>query len=185
MCKMTCVSFFADIMIRSSDIELEFVKMLQQPQGTAGSSDVVSGGGQRTILTTSDGSNHIVYNIHPISPNSNIISCDSMVTPIAASTGHDQEVVRSSLESDLQEYVVMVAPPVQQPSTITSQSAEQSKFVCTKCGSSFTAQRNMKRHYYHECGIEPKHGCVYCPMRFKRRNLLKSHIIRKHTPKTE
>lgn len=218
-----CVSLFADIILRSSDIDLDFVKMLHHPSGAAGSS-------QRTILTATDGTNHVVYNLHTMSPTSNIISCDSIeeatVTPIASS--HAEIAVRSSLDDDLNEYVicekadtkspgscysvvVVAASPTQPPPLaatgmalpnnssaispvadplihsaprIKEPGSDRPKFVCPKCGSKFSALRNMKRHYHHECGIEPKHGCDLCPMRFKRRNLLKYHIVRKHTPKS-
>lgn len=240
MCKTLCVSLFADIIIRSSDIDLEFVKMLQHPSATAGSS-------HRTILTASDGTNHVVYNLHTMSPNSNIISCDSIeeetttVTPMTNTEDVDL-TVRATLDDDLNEFVicekadskspgtssynvVVVAasqsPVIQQQllrNTMAGQHHEHlqlqqhshnisiastsaatpgtgipkdstafgtvGKFECSKCGSKFSAQRNMKRHYHHECGIEPKHGCEYCPMRFKRKNLLKYHILRKHVAKS-
>lgn len=273
MCKTSvCVLLFADIIIRSSDIDLEFVKMLQHPSATAGSS-------HRTILTASDGTNHVVYNLHTMSPNGNIISCDSIegeeeattttttnVTPINQPTDAHHLTVQASAsaaettttttlvvdDDDLSEFVicekaddskspnsssynlvvVAASPPLNShnvlrhtiaaneqqqqqihqntlvPSTSSSSSAvpvtggsgssiqmqsaalsfikedASAKFMCSKCGSKFSALRNMKRHYHHECGIEPKHGCDYCPMRFKRRNLLKYHVLRKHTAKS-
>lgn len=194
--------------------------MLQHPSETSGTS-------QRTILTASDGTNHVVYNLHTMSPNSNIISCDSIeettVTPITPSEA--DLTVRSTLDDDLNEFVicektesprtssynvVVVAanPPthnvlrhtvadscgaivatVANPASVSQSFVKDSpeskaKFMCSKCGSKFSALRNMKRHYHHECGIEPRHGCEYCPMRFKRRNLLKYHVLRKHTAKS-
>lgn len=239
-----CVSLFADIILRSSDIDLEFVKMLQHPSGP------IAGGSshnQRTILTASDGTNHVVYNLHTMSPTSNIISCDSIeeatVTPITPS--HAEIAVRSSLDDDLNEYVIcekadpdskspgssysvvvvantssgisqhssalnisntmqgtaIASPVITVASTVAptttgrakggasaataANNGDRQKFYCPKCGSQFTALRNMKRHFHHECGIEPKHVCEHCPMRFKRRNLLKYHMVRKHPPKTE
>lgn len=60
-------------------------------------------------------------------------------------------------------------------------SKDKRKFICAKCGSRFSALRNMRRHYFHECGIEPKHSCQFCPMKFKRRNILKCHVLKKHS----
>lgn len=227
VCKTLCVSLFADIIIRSSDIDLEFVKMLQHPS-------TATGGNHRTILQSSDGTNHVVYNLHTMSPNANIISCDSIeetnVNPIPPT---DEDLtVESALDDDLNEFVicektdskmpgtssynvvvVAASPPTQNvrrhvitdplllnvasvsslPTTTThtpaiatsytkdESQADREKFPCPNCGSQFTALRNMKRHFQHECGIEPKHCCEFCPMRFKRRNLLKYHIVRKHS----
>lgn len=243
LCKNSvCVPLIADIIIRSSDIDLEFVKMLQHPSSSSSaagtSSHNVIGGGNvgghsnshGTILTTTDGTNHVVYNLHTMSPTTNIISCDS----IEETVDEADLTVDSTLDNDLPDFVicdnktgeddqhlhhqhsptasssshiVLVASsqspqntqrcsePIFQPSTIII--AEESetyvredcdgktKFTCAKCGSKFSALRNLKRHYNHECGIEPKHGCNFCPMRFKRRNLLKYHVLRKHTAKTE
>lgn len=234
MCKTLCVSLFADIIIRSSDIDLEFVKMLHHPSSTTSSS-------HRTILTASDGTNHVVYNLHTMSPNSNIISCDSIeeTTTVTAPITHhhaeedDEEdiTVQSALDDDLNEFVIcektdskspgtssynvvvvassqssqnVMRHTIADPSVVTvtsdptslppaasvaamsftkESSDEKAKFMCSKCGSKFSALRNMKRHYHHECGIEPKHGCDFCSMRFKRRNLLKYHVLRKHTAK--
>lgn len=226
VCKTLCVSLFADIIIRSSDIDLEFVKMLQHPSTATGGSN------HRTILQSSDGTNHVVYNLHTMSPNANIISCDSIEeTTVNPITPTDEDLtVESALDDDLNEFVicektdskmpgtssynvVVVAhsPPTQNvrrpvihdpllltvaptASVSTAQlpaiapsyakddaQADRDKFACPNCGSKFTALRNMKRHFQHECGIEPKHGCEFCPMRFKRRNLLKYHIVRKHS----
>ena len=229
--------------------------MLQHPATSA------TGGGHsshRTILTASDGTNHVVYNLHAMSPTttSNIMNCDSLeasgvVTPIAPTAADGGDLTgHSALDDDLNEFVICekaerspeancnlylvattpspiqnaiykqqelrtsheitVAVPATSVASVVAaaaapepakrrssykQSSEvanssssggagnnnNTKFMCTKCGSQFSALRNMKRHFHHECGIEPKHVCEYCPMRFKRRNLLKYHVLRKHT----
>ncbi|GAB0096964.1 hypothetical protein DMENIID0001_125500 [Sergentomyia squamirostris] len=55
------------------------------------------------------------------------------------------------------------------------------RYSCPQCGTRFTLEKNMKRHYRYECGKEPMYQCPVCFVKFKRNNQLQNHIAKKHS----
>ena len=51
---------------------------------------------------------------------------------------------------------------------------------CPNCGRSYKRRETLTRHRKFECGIEPKFNCSLCQMRFKRKDKLKEHEMKRH-----
>lgn len=58
---------------------------------------------------------------------------------------------------------------------------QTNRVFCPKnCGRSYTGayrKQNLKNHVLHECGVEPKFQCSFCPKRFSRKSNLKTHNL--------
>lgn len=54
------------------------------------------------------------------------------------------------------------------------------KFSCPKCGTLYTRENDMKRHWKWECGLPPRFQCPLCFKKFKRRFNMKYHFWNKH-----
>lgn len=48
--------------------------------------------------------------------------------------------------------------------------------TCPNCGKSYTWKETLMRHMRLECGKVPNIRCPLCPMKFKRKDQLQSHM---------
>ena len=53
-------------------------------------------------------------------------------------------------------------------------------YQCDACGRSYNRLMNLKSHKRRECGQEPQLKCPLCPMKTKRKENLKRHIMQIH-----
>ncbi|XP_049810954.1 longitudinals lacking protein, isoforms A/B/D/L-like [Schistocerca nitens] len=53
-------------------------------------------------------------------------------------------------------------------------------YVCHICGRAYMTKKTLIRHIRYECGQEPQFPCPYCRMKYKRRYILRAHIIKRH-----
>ncbi|XP_071566113.1 uncharacterized protein [Temnothorax nylanderi] len=54
------------------------------------------------------------------------------------------------------------------------------RFVCSRCGRSYTRRNTLQRHEQWECGKEPRFKCPFCPQRCKRKTHWQRHIREQH-----
>ena len=50
------------------------------------------------------------------------------------------------------------------------------KYSCGRCGRSYLHQATLVRHQRYECGITASYPCQLCGLKFRRRDVLKSHM---------
>jgi hypothetical protein len=53
-------------------------------------------------------------------------------------------------------------------------------FPCHGCGRSYRWLKHLIAHQRRECGQEPQQQCPVCPMRTKRKENLKRHVLQVH-----
>ena len=53
-------------------------------------------------------------------------------------------------------------------------------YQCDQCGRSYRRLMHLKAHKRRECGQQPQIKCPICPMKTKRRENLKRHILQIH-----
>ncbi|XP_058796158.1 zinc finger protein 93-like [Phymastichus coffea] len=64
-------------------------------------------------------------------------------------------------------------------------SGNKKRISCERCGKTYSQQCTLWRHKKYECGKEAGFSCDQCNYRTKRRDNLKSHIINRHTKKSD
>jgi len=63
---------------------------------------------------------------------------------------------------------------------VMQQQPDRGQFECHKCGSAYKHRHHMYRHMKHECGVEPKFHCPYCPKRYRQKCYLRIHVLKNH-----
>jgi hypothetical protein len=58
-------------------------------------------------------------------------------------------------------------------------------FPCHGCGRSYRWLKHLIAHQRRECGQEPQQQCPVCPMRTKRKENLKRHVLQVHPEYTQ
>lgn len=57
------------------------------------------------------------------------------------------------------------------------------RYWCEKCGRIYSNRNNLQRHCRYECGTDHSaFKCPYCPHSSRRKDNLKTHIVKKHNP---
>ncbi|XP_047111084.1 zinc finger protein 337-like isoform X3 [Schistocerca piceifrons] len=54
--------------------------------------------------------------------------------------------------------------------------AQQGKFLCIRCGRSYTSKHSLSSHQRFECGVVPQFICMVCERGFKRKHHLTYHV---------
>jgi len=58
-------------------------------------------------------------------------------------------------------------------------------FPCLDCGRSYSWLKHLIAHQRRECGQEPQLQCPICPMKTKRKENLKRHVLQVHPECTQ
>uniref|UniRef100_A0A6M2DUY3 Putative longitudinals lacking protein isoform a/b/d/l-like isoform x3 n=1 Tax=Xenopsylla cheopis TaxID=163159 RepID=A0A6M2DUY3_XENCH len=64
-----------------------------------------------------------------------------------------------------------------------SERGDLPRYWCEKCGRIYSNRNNLQRHCRYECGTDHSaFKCPYCPHSSRRKDNLKTHIVKKHNP---
>lgn len=55
---------------------------------------------------------------------------------------------------------------------------EERQHICKQCGRKYLNINTLLRHKRYECGVAAIHVCLFCDSKFKRKDVLKGHLLR-------
>ncbi|XP_023313320.1 longitudinals lacking protein isoform X7 [Trichogramma pretiosum] len=57
-------------------------------------------------------------------------------------------------------------------------------YICPLCSKKYSWKVSLTRHLREECGVKPKHKCIYCGRAFKQRSSFQRHMLTQHQYET-